>query len=149
MCVYIYSCWCVCVREYVFERTRHTCLRIRRITSVVWDGTFQDPFSRPCYPLSDMLTDRQADVRTNLFSIRPMHFKIIVSLVPISCWPFHSIQSFLKDSRLGTFYIYKTNNSPQFTALKHAYMWTEFQNDLGWWYQLRAENEMILKSNLF
>lgn len=41
-------------------------------------GAFQDPFRRLCSTLSDMLTDRQADARTNLFSIRPMHFKLIV-----------------------------------------------------------------------
>lgn len=41
-------------------------------------SAFQDPFRRLCSTLSDMLTDRQADARTNLFSIRPMHFKLIV-----------------------------------------------------------------------
>lgn len=41
-------------------------------------GAFQDPFRRLCSTLSDMLTDRQADARTNLSSIRPMHFKLIV-----------------------------------------------------------------------
>jgi len=41
-------------------------------------GAFQDPFRRLRPTLSDMLTDRQADARTNLFSIRPMHFKLIV-----------------------------------------------------------------------
>lgn len=36
------------------------------------------PFRRLCSTLSDMLTDRRSDARTNLFSIRPMHFKLIV-----------------------------------------------------------------------
>jgi len=45
-------------------------------------GAFQDPFRRLCSTLSDMLTDRQADARANLFSIRPMHFKLIVPRSP-------------------------------------------------------------------
>lgn len=41
-------------------------------------ATFQGPFRRPCPTLSDMPTNRQADAWPNLFSIRPMGFKLIV-----------------------------------------------------------------------
>lgn len=82
----LYMAW---VRDqvYVFAYKGNTSARCvgaregRRGKGGSWgesSGAFQDPFRRLCWTLSDMLTDRQADARTNLSSIRPMHFKLIV-----------------------------------------------------------------------
>jgi len=71
--------------------TRYTCLRIKGIhrryvrargsqrgKGGMGQRRIPSPFRRLCSTLSDMLTDRRSDARTNLFSIRPMHFKLIV-----------------------------------------------------------------------
>ena len=56
----------------------YACLRIKGIYRVVWVPHSKAHSDGPCPTMSDMPTNRQADARTNLFSIRPMRSKLIV-----------------------------------------------------------------------